>query len=141
MPSRARSLSEADRAEWAIFARLITPLPGRTAPASAGIPPPAAVLPKRPRPPIPVQRARSLPSAVAIGAQPGGIDNGTWQRFRTGKLAVSRKLDLHGLTTQHAFHALTAFLRTAHADRVRCVEVVTGRGNPEGGGTIRRELP
>lgn len=52
-----------------------------------------------------------------------------------------RKLDLHGMTTQRAFHALTAFLRTAHADRVRCVEVVTGRGSGDTTGMIRREFP
>ena len=52
-----------------------------------------------------------------------------------------RTLDLHGRTAQHAFHALQAFLHRAHADRVRCVEVITGRGTGEGGGVIRRELP
>jgi DNA-nicking Smr family endonuclease len=78
---------------------------------------------------------------VAVGDHPGGVDKATWQRFRSGKLASVRKLDLHGQTAQRAFHALVAFLRTAHADRVRCVEVVTGRGSGENGGVIRRELP
>lgn len=45
------------------------------------------------------------------------------------------------MTAQHAYHALISFLRTAHADRVRCVEVVTGRGSGENGGVIRREFP
>ena len=56
------------------------------------------------------------------------------------------------MTTHRAFHALSAFLRTAHADRLRCVEVVTGRGSSDpmgtgplgtgtGTGTIRREFP
>jgi DNA-nicking Smr family endonuclease len=53
----------------------------------------------------------------------------------------SRTLDLHGRTTQAAFHALERFLHAAAADRVRCVEVITGRGSGEGGGVIRRELP
>jgi DNA-nicking Smr family endonuclease len=44
------------------------------------------------------------------------------------------------MTAQHAFAALRSFLRTAHAERVRCVEVVTGRGG-ESGGVLRRELP
>ena len=34
-----------------------------------------------------------------------------------------------------------AFLRSAHADRLRCVEVITGHGNTSGGGVLRRELP
>jgi DNA-nicking Smr family endonuclease len=45
------------------------------------------------------------------------------------------------MTAQRAFHALVSFLHAAHADQVRCVEVVTGRGRGETGGVIRRELP
>jgi DNA-nicking Smr family endonuclease len=78
---------------------------------------------------------------LTVGEQPGGVDRATWQRFRTGKLAAVRKLDLHGMTAQHAFHALVAFLRNAHADQVRCVEVVTGRGSGDSSGVIRREFP
>jgi DNA-nicking Smr family endonuclease len=36
---------------------------------------------------------------------------------------------------------LVSFLRTAHAEQARCVEVVTGRGSGETGGVIRREFP
>jgi DNA-nicking Smr family endonuclease len=35
---------------------------------------------------------------------------------------------------------LRAFLRIAQTDRVRCVEIVTGRGDGERGGVLRREL-
>jgi DNA-nicking Smr family endonuclease len=45
------------------------------------------------------------------------------------------------MTAQRAFHALVSFLRTAHAEQIRCVEVVTGRGSGEAGGVIRREFP
>jgi DNA-nicking Smr family endonuclease len=78
---------------------------------------------------------------MAVGEQPGGVDNSTWSRLRSGKLPPGRTLDLHGRTAQHAFHALQVFLHRAHADRVRCVEVITGRGSGEAGGVIRRELP
>ena len=78
---------------------------------------------------------------LAVGTQPGGIDRATWHRFQSGRLTTGRTLDLHGMTAQRAHHALVAFLRTAHADQVRCVEVVTGRGSGENGGVIRREFP
>jgi DNA-nicking Smr family endonuclease len=82
-----------------------------------------------------------MASPLAVGTQPGGIDKATWHRFQSGKLVTARTLDLHGMTAQRAFHALVSFLRTAHAEQVRCVEVVTGRGSGEAGGVIRREFP
>jgi DNA-nicking Smr family endonuclease len=146
MPPRARRLSDADKASWANYARLIAPLPGRAgAPASDPLPvappPTPADLPPRVRVPPVLAKPREKPALLAVDQSPGGIDKATWQRFRTGKLPAMRKLDLHGMTAQHAFHALVAFLRTAHADQVRCVEVVTGRGSGESGGVIRREFP
>ncbi len=117
----------------------------------------------RPPPPRSDSTARqgTAGAALTVGGPPGGVDKATWQRFRTGKLPASRKLDLHGMTAQRAFQALSAFLRGAHADGLRCVEIVTGRGNPlgsayggssyeknadgmgrpEGTGVIRREFP
>ena len=100
---------------------------------------PAPVPPAKPggvRAAAPPRRA-----SVAIGTPPGGLDAATWQRFRSGRTFPSRRLDLHGFTAQRAFQALSHFLKVAHADRVRCVEIVTGRGSAEGTGVIRRELP
>jgi len=67
------------------------------------------------------------------------MDNATWRRMRAGRLAPSRRLDLHGHTAQHAFHAFRDFLHAAQAARLRCVEVITGRGAREDG-VIRREF-
>ena len=88
----------------------------------------------------PVQRANSIPTPLDVGHSPGGLDAASWNRLRTGKLTPTRTIDLHGRTAQRAFHALHGFLQDAHADRVRCVEVITGRGAQEQG-VIRRELP
>jgi DNA-nicking Smr family endonuclease len=56
-------------------------------------------------------------------------------------MRAERTLDMHGKTVQAAYHALEKFLHAAHADHIRCVEVITGRGSGETGGAIRRELP
>jgi DNA-nicking Smr family endonuclease len=146
MPPRPRRLSDADRAIWADYASKLAPLRGRTAkrpPEQAVTKPPAVASEAPPSPsiatPAPKSRMKTLP--LAVGTQPGGIDKATWRRFQSGKLVAVRTLDLHGMTAQRAFHALLSFLRTAHAEQVRCVEVVTGRGSGETGGVIRREFP
>jgi DNA-nicking Smr family endonuclease len=140
MAARVKPLTDSDKAVWEHFARLITPLPGRHAAAPVPtVPPPAAVLPPMPRL---APAARPVAAPLAINDPSAGLDGASWQRFRQGKVKAVRRLDLHGMTTQHAFHALTTFLRNAHADRLRCVEVVTGRGSIDSGtGSIRREFP
>jgi DNA-nicking Smr family endonuclease len=54
---------------------------------------------------------------------------------------VERRLDLHGHTAQRAFVAMELLLRSARADGVRVVEIITGRGAGETGGVLRREVP
>lgn len=139
MVARARALTETEAAEWARFAHRIAPLRRAQAVAAPTAPPEPSQEPVRePAPALIPLPARLTP--LGIGGQPAGVDRSTWQRFHRGQVAGARKLDLHGMTAQHAFHALHGFLRSAHADRVRCVEIVTGRGGPEGG-VLRRELP
>jgi DNA-nicking Smr family endonuclease len=144
-PRRSR-LSETDIAEWANYVRHVLALPGRARPETAEPAVPEAAAAAFPRPPplpahAPRLAARPNLGAVIIGMQPPGVDNATWQRFRTGKMAASRKLDLHGRTAQPSYQALASLLRSAHAEGLRCVEVITGRGSGEGGGVLRRELP
>jgi DNA-nicking Smr family endonuclease len=132
-PRRTR-LTEADRALWAKFTGGIRPLTGRTpvpARQEQTVTPPA-----RQRSATPVWQPPRPLAPLAVGAHPGGVDTASWQRLRTGRLPPVRTLDLHGHTAQRAFHALASFLRTAQAEGVRCVEVVTGQG-----AVLRRELP
>ena len=132
-------LTDADLAAWAAYARHVTPLAGRVRPAFRTAAPMQSAEPEagsatQTTPP------RRLAARLAVGAHPPGLDSATWQRFKTGRMPAARRLDLHGYTVQRAFQALLQFLKVAHAERVRCVEVITGQGGP-GGGAIRRELP
>ncbi len=130
-PRRTRP-TEADLAFWANYTSHIRPLSGRERPSPAPVSDPAVA-----PPPLVSKRVGRAPlPPLAIGAQPGGVDSATWHRFRSGKLPVERVLDLHGYTAQRAFLALATFLRVAHSQGIRCVEVVTGQG-----GVLRRELP
>lgn len=131
---KTRRLSEEEAAAWAKFAGRIEPLRGRVTSA------PRREAASESKPPRRAAPLREAPSVLAIGAQPGGLDRASWQRLRGGAMRPERSLDLHGLTAERAFHSLVGFLQAAHADGLRCVEVVTGQGRA-GGGVIRRELP
>ena len=141
MPApRRQGLSEQDRATWALYVRHVLPMAGVAVPDAPAEP--SAAPPSAPRamPQVLVPTVQRL-APVMIGHHPPGVDNATWTRFRTGKLSATRTLDLHGRTAQRAFLALREFLGNAHAGKLRCVEVITGRGSGETGGVIRREFP
>lgn len=138
---RRGTLTEADLADWAHYTREVVALPGRRRPVSpaatetaAAAPTAAAARPNGARQPSP-------PAPLRIGDQPPGVDSATWNRFRSGRLRPARTLDLHGHGVHRAYHVLLAAVRSAHADRLRCIEVITGRGCGESTGAIRRELP
>lgn len=147
--ARRPRLTEADRHDWARYASQIKPLPGRTLPdlppeLSSELAPgqkPPTLQPQASASPAPPSHQPRRLAHLSVGTHPGGLDTSSWNRFRSGKLGAVRTLDLHGRTAQRAYHALHQFLFTAHADHVRCVEVITGRGAGESGGVIRRELP
>jgi DNA-nicking Smr family endonuclease len=139
MPGPSRKLTELDEAYWARYAGRVRPLRGRAVP-SAPADVDAGPLQVR-NTALPVSPRSTQQAPLGIGGQPPGVDSATWTRFQRGQLGGTRKLDLHGMTARHAFAALREFLRAAQANRVRCVEVVTGRGTAEGTGVLRRELP
>lgn len=142
---RRRALTEQDRSTWALYVQLIRPLDGVEKPPA----PPEVPMVSAPQPPAPAMRPAPVVKRLgplSVGQHPPGVDRGTWERFRTGKLPAQRTLDLHGRTAARAHGALLEFLHGAHGDGVRCVEVITGqgrtgRGSSEAGGVIRREFP
>ena len=132
--TRRTRLTEADKALWAEYASGIRPLPGRKRPLTRRTE--AGATRSVSQKPVHSRSDPKVLSPLSIGTHPGGVDNASWNRLRTGKLPTARVLDLHGYTAQRAFHALGTFLRTAQTEGVRCVEVITGQG-----GVLRRELP
>ncbi len=138
MRGRRRALTEHDRATWASYVQHVAARPGVAVPdAPEPLLAPVASAP----PPVAAPPPRRLLAPLVVGGAPGGVDRGTWTRFRTGKLVAVRTLDLHGRTAQRAHAALHEFISRAMADQLRCVEVITGRGSGETGGVIRREFP
>jgi DNA-nicking Smr family endonuclease len=57
-----------------------------------------------------------------------GVGPDVTQKLRRGKWAIQRQIDLHGLRSDEARETLTAFIREAHRQGIRCIRVVTGKG-------------
>jgi DNA-nicking Smr family endonuclease len=167
---RKGHLSDDDLALWRQVARTATPLPGdrpRKAAGQDAQPPREA--------PDPAARSRTQPQTTIkpfrVGAearatdrghdltptirgqlerQPLRMDHKVFTRMKRGKLRPERRIDLHGMTLAQAQPALRSFVRQAHADGLRLVVVITGKGSSgrdEGGpipqprGVLRRQVP
>jgi DNA-nicking Smr family endonuclease len=149
MARRARTLTDEDRALWRAFASHVQPLPGHALPVPVPLPAPAVAppppAPATPPSPLPALAPRAKPARthapVSVGTAPPGIDSHRWRDLRRGRTRPERTLDLHGRRAQDAYHAVRSFLLSAHADGVRCVAVVTGKGPMPEGGVLRREFP
>jgi DNA-nicking Smr family endonuclease len=80
--------------------------------------------------------------APAVPRAPGGVDRGTVERLRRGRVAVDGRIDLHGMDQRAAFAALMGFVETSSRAGKRALLVITGKGAlSEGGGVLRRNAP
>lgn len=142
MSRRARTLSAEERRLWAEIARLVRPLRGEVAAATAEpaespaphTPPPAPLAPRAPESRHPPQGPPPL----------APLDRKMLRALGRGRIGVDASLDLHGLTQAAAHLRLAGFLRSAQASGHRLVLVVTGRGSlGQGGerGVLRRNVP
>lgn len=112
---------------------------------------------------IPAKRATKLadsaPSSPAVAAQPvpvtgpgKGLDRRSQDRLRRGRMAIEGRLDLHGHTQADAHRALGHFIRQAYQRGLRCVLIITGKGDERADGdgeimpdrskgVLRRQVP
>ena len=56
------------------------------------------------------------------------IDHRTSERLRKGQMPIEGRLDLHGMTREAAYDALSGFIPRCYARGFRCILVVTGKG-------------
>jgi DNA-nicking Smr family endonuclease len=73
---------------------------------------------------------------LAPGAAPAGLDKASWRNFAAGKMRATRRLDLHGHTAARAHHAVIQLVESSQAAGIRCIEIITGKGE-----VLARELP
>lgn len=169
--TRRRDLSPEDRKLWSQVARSVVPLH----PVSRKIPTADtgnhSSGPKAPkvRPP----QDFTLPSDLVIGghrdtyyrgmnrydpaptpaetlhAQPVRMDHKTHRKMTGGKLRPEARLDLHGMTLSEAGPELMQFILSCHANGLRLVLVITGKGSraaedaplPVRTGALRHQVP
>lgn len=81
------------------------------------------------------------PPPLSIGTPPPGLDRRRWEDLRRGRTRPERTLDLHGQRAANAYDTVHRFVVAAHAQGLRCIAIVTGKGAGESGGVLRRELP
>ena len=70
------------------------------------------------------------------------VDKSTADKLKRGRMKVDATLDLHGMTQNKAYGALSDFIARAYDKGHRCVLVVTGKGIwREGGGVLKEQVP
>lgn len=139
MARKGKYLSDDDREVWNQVARTTRPLrpdekkppvkkPARTA---VKITPESTSIRKQQS-----GSARSVSGpAAAVDLHSGkpAMDRRRFDKLRRGKIAPQARIDLHGMTAANAHPALTGFITRAHAQGIRLVLVITGKGS------VRRE--
>jgi DNA-nicking Smr family endonuclease len=156
---RTREVTPEEAALWEEVARSIEPL-GK-GPHKARL---AMQLKRRPAPPSPPAHIEKPERPVAQPAQkPKPSKAGPAQTFEPkrarrlakGRIAIDARLDLHGMTQSEAHAALSRFLANAHAQGLRHVKIITGKGRSgeaagerstpweaeSGRGVLRRMVP
>lgn len=64
------------------------------------------------------------------------------KKLRTQRIAIEASLDLHGYRIEAAHKAVEQFIHQALRQQIRCLEIITGRGNAaRGTGQLRMMLP
>jgi DNA-nicking Smr family endonuclease len=139
---RSRPLSEDEHKLWKAVVKDARPLPspgksrGKIVPAPEPLREPAhQETPKIisvPKPVSSVPKTRSVSEILkAKPASPPpltGLDRRTSQRLARGQVEYEARLDLHGMRQDEAQSALLRFLNRCRGEGMRCVLVITGKG-------------
>lgn len=145
-----RTLKPEERLIWHKVTRSVKPLEAeRAEPAKT-----QAAEPEAGRSTVKTGSGRPPPSSGTSVSKrqtkPPPADRSAERRLRRGRITIDARIDLHGMTQDHARRALGHFLHGARARGQRLVLVITGKGKagarsrdpyePESG-ILKRRLP
>jgi DNA-nicking Smr family endonuclease len=158
--SRRRTLRPDEAELWRAVVQNAHPMHPRKADPSPLIPAPTPPKVEIPRPVFDAfrigERTRpkhghdlALPIADALRTAPLQMDAKAFGRMTRGKLLPEARIDLHGMTLDQAHPELIRFILNAHADGLRLVLVITGKGKrgddtgpiPQRMGVLRHQVP
>lgn len=117
---------------WSLVTGTVHPLPSRSAPKAPR--PQTLDAPARLEPKHAEETKRRLRETLE------GIEPNRRHRIAKAREEIGARIDLHGMTQDHAHAALEAFLHRAWNDGWRAVLVITGKG-VQGDGILRRRVP
>ncbi|MEX0971430.1 MAG: Smr/MutS family protein [Paracoccaceae bacterium] len=159
---RKRTLTAEERALWDEVRKSLSK---HTAPAAAIAPELTKPIPPVAHPrPIDLQKlatfrlgaSRAATTHIDTAPDPSQapgvsqLDRRTMAKLRTGRERPQGRLDLHGMFLNEAHEALNGFVRRSHAEGMKMVLVITGKGRtadqefhhtPHRPGVIRHSLP
>ena len=114
---------------------------------------PAAKPPPSMAKPISAKKAARFPAALTehIPGRVPGVDRRTALRLKRGQTEIDGRIDLHGMTQEHARAAFSGFVTAGYRRGDRALLVITGKGRRNGGdadgrllsepGVLRRMVP
>lgn len=134
---RHRPLSEDEHKLWKAVVKDARPLSrGRIVPVPEPAAPAEKAGPRKsipvPKPVSSVPKTRSVSELVKANPAPppplNALDRRTSQRLARGQVEAEARLDLHGMRQDEAQPVLLRFLTRTRAEGLRCVLVITGKG-------------
>jgi len=136
----ARKLKPDEARLWSHVASTVKPRPGKTLPPPETEAARPKIDPKAAPAHLPVAATAAKPARPRPTPPPDPIEPGRKRRIVRGRDPLEARIDLHFMTHDRARAALEAFLLRAHAEGLREVLVITGKGT-FGEGILRRQTP
>ena len=136
----ARKLKPDEARLWSHVASTVKPRPGKALPVLGAEAAKPKADPRAPPAHLPVTPVAARAQRPKPPPPPDPIEPGRKRRIVRGRDPLEARIDLHFMTHDQARAALEAFLLRAHAEGLREVLVITGKGTL-GEGILRRQTP
>lgn len=139
-------ISHEDRILWETVAKTAKPIKGRSLSEFEGLLSTGDDFGPESKADVPARATADSYHAVAKPSKPPTgprkLDEPTHRKIAKGKVPLGARIDLHGMTQGEAHALLHAFLHRAHAEGLRHVLVITGKGASYGSdGILRQAVP